>query len=148
MAILGRPLSWAVMTLGLRVAPRVVAIAAWTLALTVAAGVAGPRPRAGGRERVARAGIARAGTLRANESRGWVAPDADHPLETCAIGAGQGRSNRPMRTADPPGGHPALTVAVRIAGLPASPSVVSEESSSRLPRWLARPAAGRGPPLS
>ncbi len=134
------------MTPGSLIAPRVVAIAAWTLALTVAAGVAGPRPRAGGRDRVARAGIARAGTLRANESRGWVAPDPDHPLETFINGAAEGRSDWPTRTDGPPGASLVLATAVRLAGLPASPFPVSEDSSRRFPRWLARVAAGRAPP--
>jgi len=136
------------MTPGSLIAPRVVAIAAWTLALTVAAGVAGPRPRAGGRDRVARAGIARAATLRANESRDWVAPDADHPLDAIVIAAAQGRSDWPTRTDGPPGASLVLAAAVRIAGLPASPFPVSEDPSRRFPRWLARVAAGRAPPIS
>lgn len=127
-------------------APRVVAVAAWTLALVVAAGVAVPRPRVGGR--VVRAGIARAATPRANESRGWVAPDIDHQLETCAMGAAQGRSDWPTRTDGPPGVSLALAAAVRLAGPPPSRALAVEDSSPRFPRWLARVAAGRAPPLS
>lgn len=137
------------MSLVLHPAPRVVALVAWALALTVAGGASTPRLRTPGRERVARAGIARAGSQRPDDPRAWVAPGTEHdPDYTVADG---------VVTAVPADPHDARRHAPLLALTPAritvhSPVVASVATRPSLrPRpagWRVRPAPGRAPPFA
>ncbi len=137
------------MTLVLHLAPRVVALVAWALALTVAAGASTPRLRAPGRERVARAGIARAGSQRPDDPRAWVAPGTEHdPEYTVAEGVVDAVTAYP-HTASNHAPLFALGAARVVAHAPAvSPVANRTAPRARLTRWLDRPAPGRAPPLA
>jgi len=136
------------MSLVLHPAPRIVALVAWALALTVAAGASTPRLRTPGRERVARAGIARAGSQRPDDPRAWVAPGTEHdPDYTVADGVVA------TGTADPHAvrRHAPLPALVP-AGITDSPAVSSVATRPaprpRLSGWRVRPAPGRAPPFA
>lgn len=136
------------MSLAPHLVPRVVAVVAWALAFTVAAGASTPRLRAPGRERVARAGIARAGSQRPDDPRAWVAPGSEHdPEYTVADGivdaasASQGaRSHAPL----------VFLVPARVALHAPSASHAATRTAPRphFSRRLVRPAPGRAPPTA
>lgn len=138
------------MNRGIHSPPRLVALVACALAVVAAVGAVSPRLRASGRDRVIRAGVARASTLRTDGSRGWVAPVADHDLEFSEAPAIPGRHDGPpgdvegLFTTRAHGAtlqfHPALPSA-RLRFLPARPHL-------RLAAGLIRAAAGRAPPLA
>jgi hypothetical protein len=126
-----------------RRSPHLTALAASLLALAVTTGVATPRLRGGGRERVARS-AALAGSSRSDEPCAWVEPD-DHGLEISAP-AGDLVFDTDVvashRDADPS----ALLVADAVVSTP--PSVLLAALPLPLPidRPASRPSAARGPP--
>lgn len=139
------------MTLGIHnPPPRLVALVACTLAALMAAGASTPRLRAPGRERVVRSGVVRAGTLRTDDCRGWVAPDAGHDPDVTD-------AHTVVRRQDGPPGDDERRLApvlhgaarlflpparfARLQPLPARPRL-------RLTAGLIRAAAGRAPPLA
>jgi hypothetical protein len=129
--------------------PRLVGQVACTLAALMAAGASTPRLRAPGRERV-RSGVVRPGTLRTDDCRGWVAPDADHDLEI------SGAETLVCRQDGPPGDDQHSPNAVAFGApahvLPATPAARHSPIPARPPRRLTagliRAAAGRAPPLA
>lgn len=138
------------MTFVAPLSPRLAGLVACTLAALMAAGASTPRLRAPGRERVVRSGVVRAGTLRTDDCRGWVAPDADHDLDVT------GAATLVCRQDGPPGDDQRLptsmadgtsaqflpvTPVARFSPLPACPPL-------RLTAGLIRAAAGRAPPLA
>jgi hypothetical protein len=135
------------MSLMLHLAPRVVVTVAWALAFTVAAGASTPRLRTPGRERIARAGLARAGSQRPDDPRAWVAPGTEHdPEYTVADGVVDAVSADPHPTTD----HaPLLALApARVTAHAPAASLLANPAArpTRLTRWLVRPALGRAPP--
>lgn len=138
-----------VMSFALHLAPRVVALVTWALAFTVAAGASTPRLRAPGRERVARAGIARAGSQRPDDPRAWVAPGTEHdPDYTVADGVVAAVTADP-HTARYHAPLLALAPARVTAHAPAVSSVANRTASrSRLTGWRVRPSLGRAPPFA
>ena len=137
------------MSLVLHPAPRVVALVAWALALTVAAGASTPRLRTPGRERVSRAGIARAGSQRPDDPRAWVAPGIEHdPDYTTADGVVAAVTADPH--ADPDDARLVALAPARVAALAPSAAPLAKRPAPcpRVARWSARPAAGRAPPLA
>jgi hypothetical protein len=136
------------MTSATPVAPRLVGLVVWTLAAVMAAGASTPRLRAPGRERVGRTGIARAGTIRTDDSRGWVAPHADRDPD-CTV------ADAPVGTiivgTAPDGAWPAAWApdpTRSLVGPTVSTATASLVSGPRLTRWLGRAGGGRAPPLA
>ena len=137
------------MALVLHLAPRVVALVAWALALTVAAGASTPRLRAPGRERLARAGLARAGSQRPDDPRAWVAPGTEHDPEYTVAERVVGAVTAYPHTASHHAPLCALAASRVVAHAPAvSPVANRTAPRARLTRWLDRPAPGRAPPLA
>lgn len=137
------------MNRGIHSPPRLVALVAYSLAVMAAVGAVSPRLRASGRERVIRAGVARASTLRTDGSRGWVAPIDDHDLVVTGV------HTLVRRQAGPPGDDERrLAPWVRGAALPFLPAPTARlqplpaRPSLRLTAGLIRAAAGRAPPLA
>lgn len=138
------------MNRGIHSPPRLAALVGCTLAVLMAAGASTPRLRAPGRERVVRSGVVRAGTLRTDDCRGWVAPDSGHDLDVPD-------AHTVVRGQDGPPGDDERRLAAVFAGvatrllpparfarlqpLPARPRL-------RLTAGLIRAAAGRAPPLA
>ena len=137
------------MSLVLHLAPRVVAVVAWALAFTVAAGASTPRLRAPGRERIARAGIARAGSQRPDDPRAWVAPDSAHDPEYTVADAVVHTTRAAALTILGDGPDSSLAPARWTVAAP-SPSILANPSAAapRLRRWLVRAASGRAPPVA
>ncbi len=137
------------MSLAPHLVPRVVAVVAWALAFTVAAGASTPRLRAPGRERVARAGIARAGSQRPDDPRAWVAPGSEHDpeytvadaiVEAASAASQAARSHAPL----------VFLVPARVAIPAPSASHAATRPAPRphLSRRRVRPAPGRAPPAA
>jgi hypothetical protein len=137
------------MSLVLHLAPRVVVVVAWALAFTVAAGASTPRLRAPGRERVARAGIARAGSQRPDDPRAWVAPDSAHDPEYTVADAVVHPTRAAVITPLGDGLESSLAPARWTAAAP-SPAVVTNPCAAapRLKRWLVRADRTRAPPVA
>jgi len=135
------------MSLAVHPVPRLAAVVAWALALTVAAGVSTPRLRAAGRERASRAGIARAGSQRPDDPRAWVAPDTEHNPEYTVADAviGVGTDVDPAAHSD---GLFRLLPSVRWTAAAPSLSLLANPAAPgrRLRGSLLRPASGRAPP--
>lgn len=133
----------------LHFAPRIVALVAWVLAVTVAVGASTPRLRAPGRERAARAGMARAGSQRPDDPRAWLAPGTEHDPEytvaDAVIDASAerdlvGHSDGPLWPVPP---------ARWATTAPSGSSLADPRAPNRrLTRWRARSASGRAPPLA
>ena len=137
------------MSLVLHLAPRVVALVAWALAFTVAAGASTPRLRAPGRERVARAGIARAGSQRPDDPRAWVAPDSAHDPEYTVAEAVVHETRAAALTPLGDGPDSSLAPARWTAAAPSSAILANPSAAAqRLTRWLVRAASGRAPPAA
>ena len=137
------------MNRGIRSPPRLVALVASVLAVVAAVGAVSPRLRASGRDRVVRAGVARASTQRSDGSRGWVAPIEDHDPAVAAV------HSLVRRQAAPPGDDE-RRLALLARGAPlrflaptpfARPQPLPARPSLRLTAGLIRAAAGRAPPL-
>lgn len=131
-----------------RLAPRAVALVVWVLTCTVAAGAATPRLRGAGRDRAARAGIARAGSLRLDDARAWVAPGADHDPEYTAGDRFVGQAARSAPAAADQG---LLAWSIGPSGWPPAPLTVAAlpdpvDPGRRLERRIIRRGAGRAPP--
>lgn len=136
------------MSPALRIAPRVLALVAWGLAFTVAGGASTPRLRVPGRERAARAGIARAGSQRPDDPRAWVAPDTGHDPDCTVADAVIGDATPSARSQPETGASWFLgALQAEVARPLASNHADLRPRDGRLKRWLARPAAGRAPPL-
>jgi len=135
------------MTFVLQLAPRVVALVAWALALTVAAGASTPRLRTPGRERVARAGIVRAGSQRPDDPRAWVAPGTEHdPEYTVADGVADRLAADAVAPHDAGPAWPLVPALPVVAALSSSAAPDLTAPRGRLTRALARATAGRAPP--
>jgi hypothetical protein len=138
------------MNLPFRLAPRVVALLVWTLTCTVAAGAATPRLRGAGRDRAARAGIARAGSLRLDDARAWVAPEVDRDPEYTAADRFVGHTAR-SAPADVDRGF--LPWSIGPSDWPPAPPAAAALASPvapdrRLERRIIRRGAGRAPPCA
>lgn len=137
------------MSLALHLAPRAVAVVACALAFTVAAGASTPRLRAPGRERVARAGIARAGSQRPDDPRAWVAPGTEHDPDYTVADAVLMAAAAPTHGARSHAPDCPLTPArVTVAAPASSPSANPPAPHPRLTGWLVRSVPGRAPPLA
>lgn len=145
------PCGGAPMSCALHPASRVVGLLAWALAFTVASGASTPRLRAAGRERVARAGIARASSLRPDDPRAWMAPgsehDPDHTVAVAVVGITTAPASTDHTHTDGPFWSLAPTHWTAVA--PSSFLFVNQAAfAQRLTFGLVGPAVGRAPPLT
>lgn len=136
------------MNRGIHSPPRLVALVACALAVVAAIGAVSPRLRAASRDRVIRAGVARASTLRTDGSRGWVAPINDYDLVVASV------DTLVHRQAGPPGEDERRLVSLNhdsaflLLPPPASPRLhpLPDRPRLRLSAGLIRSSAGRAPP--
>lgn len=121
--------------------PRLMMLFALTLAVTVAAGVATPRLRVAGRERVVRPGLTRSGSWRSDGARGWTVRGAGV--------TGQGAAEcKPAVESSPDDGAAVTSRSVRLPRplVAAAAAAVALRVSIQTPGAPAR--AGRAPPLA